>query len=275
MEQPAKKIGYELKRIRLEKGISLDEVHRQTHIHLDVLKAIEDDNFVDISPVYLKGFLKIYCQFLGVQVPDVIAEKKHTQVQVRPQIKPSARPQEERPREQKETPAPVRPRQQTGPDPLRAFLISLALALIVTLAGALVFFAGRAVVKGLRSMKHNDNPRIVRMKKEKLAAGRTKPKAGTARDISFQEAQGLRLGIRALEDCWLQLKVDNRTVFQNILKKGRFESWEANNRMDLVLGSAGGVQMEINGKIIPPLGKRGQVLKDVVITRREGLRVGR
>ena len=69
----------------------------------------------------------------------------------------------------------------------------------------------------------------------------------------------------------MQLKADNRVVFQNILKKGRFESWEAKDRMELSLGSAGGIQLELNGKLIPPLGKKGEVRKNIVITRQEGL----
>ena len=76
-------IGLRLKKLRLEKGLGIDDVHKATHIHLDVLKAIEDDNYININPVYLKGFLKIYCQFLGVELPDNFAGKKHTQVQVK------------------------------------------------------------------------------------------------------------------------------------------------------------------------------------------------
>ena len=58
MESP----GARLKKIRLEKGISLEEVHKKTRIHLDLLKAIEEDSLINLSPVYTKGFLKIYCQ---------------------------------------------------------------------------------------------------------------------------------------------------------------------------------------------------------------------
>jgi cytoskeleton protein RodZ len=146
------------------------------------------------------------------------------------------------------------------------------------------------VVSRFSASKRVKHAQAVRLKKEKIAResktpsrisspGRAaqQPKADiqTGKEAQAVEEESLRLGVRALEDCWLQLKADNKIVFQNILKKGRFESWEANDRLDLTLGSAGGVQLEINGKIIPSLGKRGQVLKDIVITRKDGLRVGK
>ena len=51
-------IGAKLKKIRLEKGLTLEEAHKQTKIHLNILKAIEDESLVNFNPVYIKGFLK-------------------------------------------------------------------------------------------------------------------------------------------------------------------------------------------------------------------------
>ncbi|MCX5703471.1 MAG: helix-turn-helix domain-containing protein, partial [Candidatus Omnitrophica bacterium] len=66
--------GAGLKKIRLERGISLEEVQKKTKIHLNILKAIEGDSLTDLSPVYLKGFLKIYCKFLGLDPKDKILD---------------------------------------------------------------------------------------------------------------------------------------------------------------------------------------------------------
>lgn len=255
-------IGARLKRVRLEKGISLDDAHRATKIHLEVLRQIEEDHY-DSNPVYLKGFLKIYCGYLGVDLPETVAVKKHTQVQTKPLGEPV--------REKK--PAGVSPdiRHKLVP-PIVAAL--MALAAVFCVVAVIRFLAAKAAVPG-SAKKH---AQIVRMKKEKIAAKKTETRLkakAAVKDEPAPAAESLRLGVRALEDCWLQLKADHKVVFQNILKKGRFESWEADDRMDMVLGSAGGVQIEINGKIIPSLGKRGQVLKNILITRKDGLTVGK
>src|SRR5512136_2744554 len=67
-------VGAKLKKIRQEKGLSIEDVQKQTKIHPNILKAIEEDNFINLSPVYVKGFLKIYCKFLGVDPSQYILE---------------------------------------------------------------------------------------------------------------------------------------------------------------------------------------------------------
>ena len=72
MESP----GAKLKKIRLERGISLEEVQKKTKIHLNILKAIEGDSLTNLSPVYLKGFLKIYCKSLGLSPQEYLVDYK-------------------------------------------------------------------------------------------------------------------------------------------------------------------------------------------------------
>jgi hypothetical protein len=83
-------------------------------------------------------------------------------------------------------------------------------------------------------------------------------------------ASKIRLGIRTKADCWVSLKVDGRLVNQGILKKGRFESWQAEDKIELSLGNAGVVDLEVNGKLISNLGRKGRPLKNILITK-EGL----
>ena len=81
-----------------------------------------------------------------------------------------------------------------------------------------------------------------------------------------------RLGIFAKQDCWLEVKTNGRTIFAGVLKKGNFEHWEANDSIEFSLGNAGGVDVEVNNKLLPALGRRGQVIKNILVTK-EGLAV--
>ncbi|MDD5348170.1 MAG: DUF4115 domain-containing protein, partial [Candidatus Omnitrophica bacterium] len=78
---------------------------------------------------------------------------------------------------------------------------------------------------------------------------------------------GIQVSMQALDDVWVQVRLDSKVVFQNILKKGRSESWSAKDRVVLTIGSAGSVRLEVNGKVYESLGPKGQVLKDMVITK--------
>jgi len=84
----------------------------------------------------------------------------------------------------------------------------------------------------------------------------------------------ISLDIRAKENCFIQVKSDGRVIFQNILKKGRSESWQAKDKIELSLGNAGAVELEVNGKRISGMGRRGQAIKNILITK-EGLNIKR
>ncbi len=69
-----KTVGIMLKEARLAKGIALEEVEKQTKIRLKFLEAIERDEYTILpSPIYAKGFVKNYSQFLGLDVHMVMA----------------------------------------------------------------------------------------------------------------------------------------------------------------------------------------------------------
>jgi hypothetical protein len=106
------------------------------------------------------------------------------------------------------------------------------------------------------------------------AAASAKPQSQQKIEETVAVISGIRLGIRAKEDCWLHVKTDGKTVFQNILKKGRFENWQAKEKIELSLGNAGVVELEVNGKLISSLGRRGQAVKNILITK-EGLTTSR
>jgi len=268
--------GARLKKVRLEKGISLEDAHKATKIHLDILKSIEENSFINLSPVYIKGFLKIYCKYLGVDPREYIPDYKGPQSTVRIE------------EGQKDAQALIL---QTPTSSLNKFFskvfnaktmgIIFRTALVVILIFGL-FKIGSAVKHALLSKKAKSSATSLAKAKKEVApkSKQTKPQATVVKPESPKTATKpeanfkIRLAIRAKEDCWAQLKADGRVIFQNILKKGRSESWEAKDKIELSLGNAGGVDLEINGRLIPSLGRRGQALKNILITK-EGLSVGR
>ena len=73
MENRPQNKGQILKRLRESKGIALETVHESTKIPMDALKAIEEGYTIrTLSSFYYRGFLKIYAQFLKVDVGEVL-----------------------------------------------------------------------------------------------------------------------------------------------------------------------------------------------------------
>jgi cytoskeleton protein RodZ len=249
MESP----GAKLKKIRQELGLSLEEAQKKTKIHINILKAIEGDSLTDISPVYLRGFLKIYCKFLGVDPKDYISDYRETQSE----------------------PANVIATKDTKTATgklgfLRAASKKNKSVFIFILIIILVSFGLYNLGKAISS-------------KRKLQLTRTRPAHFVLENKESKRekkvngalpATVIRLGIKAHQNCWVDLKADGRLVFRRVLEKGRFETWQAKDRIELSLGNAGVVELEVNGQRFSNLGRRGQAIKGIVITK-EGLNIPR
>lgn len=247
--------GAQLKQVRLQKGISLEDASKKTRIHLNVLKALEEDSLVNLSPVYLKGFLKIYCKFLGVDSRDLAPEARGAVV---------GAPE----------PAERKTKQPVTLAPLKDASMRMKKALVVTVAGlfavAFLFHIGRNI--SLRRHARLDD------RKAKASALLPAIKTRTAQEDTARKSSKtekpvssvIKLALRTRGDCWVLLKADGKTVFQGVLKKGRAESWQAKEKIEFSLGNAGVVDLEVNGKLISQLGRKGQVVKNAVVTH-EGL----
>ncbi|MBM3246821.1 MAG: DUF4115 domain-containing protein, partial [Candidatus Omnitrophica bacterium] len=252
--------GARLKKIRLEKGLSLEEAHKKTKIHLNILKAIEEDNFIGLNPIYIKGFLKIYCRFLGVDAKDYIAGYQEPQGTAKIMKEFSSAPKQ-------------------GPPFFQAvleklsFLRRINIKAILVIIVVLFLFLGLFKLGRIIASKRIRRVRVpaVKIEKAKTVAVKEQHAEPAQPKVKTAALAQIVLSLRAKEDCWVHLAVDGKVVFHSILRRGKFETWQAKDKMELSLGNAGVIELELNGKIIPPLGRRGQVLKNIVINKKVGL----
>ena len=67
-------VGAYLRELRERQGVSLDEISRSTRVLHHYLEALETDNLASLpAPVFAKGFIRAYCQALGVSPDEAIA----------------------------------------------------------------------------------------------------------------------------------------------------------------------------------------------------------
>lgn len=249
MESP----GAKLKKIRQELGLSLEEAHKKTRVHLNILKAIEGDSLTDLSPIYLKGFLKIYCKFLGVNPKEYIADYRETGPPVNVVTKEA------------KTATGKFDFLETATKKYKKVLVFI---LIIILLSFGLYNLGKAV-----SSKRKERG-ITKARPSYLIAKKKEIRVAAPAVAKKETVSGIRLSIRAKENCWVDLKADGRVVFHRVLEKGRFETWQAKDRIELSLGNAGAVELEVNGQRFLNLGRRGQALKGVVITK-DGMNIPR
>src|SRR5579871_247046 len=68
-------LGERFRAAREARGLSLSDVAEQIRIRSVYLSAIEEENWQAIgAPVYIRGFLRTYARFLGLDSEDVVAQ---------------------------------------------------------------------------------------------------------------------------------------------------------------------------------------------------------
>jgi transcriptional regulator with XRE-family HTH domain len=278
--------GARLKQLRLERGLSLEEVQKKTRINLNILKAVEGDSISNLSPIYLKSFIKIYCAYLGVDYKDYVSHDL-------PEPVPAPQVAKVRGTLSGSDPAKnnsilnAKPIQMGGFNPGNKVKMAVILFIAFAVISLVLFSLGKLIAShrsapALKSQK--SVAKISQVKKEakksvspqqpvKVQAAVVKPL-----EISLKPRKDLlseiRLVIRTRENCFLHLKIDGKVVFHQELAKGRPEIWTGKNRMELSIGNAGAVELEVNGQIFSKLGRRGESIKGILITR-EGLTIPR
>jgi cytoskeletal protein RodZ len=72
-------IGQHLKRVRETKGLTIQTVVNATHIRAPHLEALEADDFESLpSPVQARAFLRLYAEYLGISLEQIISYQRAT-----------------------------------------------------------------------------------------------------------------------------------------------------------------------------------------------------
>jgi hypothetical protein len=78
---------------------------------------------------------------------------------------------------------------------------------------------------------------------------------------------GLTLTLSAQQDCWVLVTVDGEPALNRVLSRGESQTLEAQGEIVLSVGNAGGLSFRVNDRPGVPLGRSGEVKKNIVITR--------
>lgn len=241
------RVGDILRNTRKEKGISLRQVEEATKIRLRYLEALENNHF-DIIPgrVYAIGFFRNYARFLGIETPELLEKFKS---EYPPKI------EYDHMEEAKKT---VMPRAGAG----RRRRLILAAGVIVALLGINWMFN--------YFQPSVDQPPIPPITREPLLEPEPSPNDGQSVEEPVPpQIQGVEVVINASGDCWTSVMVDGEDVFTGMLRNGDSRVFQGEAEVSMRLGSAGMVQLIVNGEVQPSPGRPGDVVDLVFRAKNE------
>jgi cytoskeletal protein RodZ len=227
--------GETLRRERELRGVSLREIADATNISVRFLQALEKDR-LDILPggVFRRAFVKQYAKHLGLDAERLVAEFVYAHG-------------EQLPRE----PQPSRRREGANPGTLLLIAVFATVAVLSLWKATPVREPEPAPVPVARSLPRAPEP-VARLPAETLAVA---------------APEKLVLTLHAHDTCWVEVRVDGHSVLNRVLAQGQSETFEAQGEIVLALGNAGGVSFSVNERAGRPLGKSGEVRRNIVITK--------
>ena len=264
-------LGSYLKNQRESKRMSLREVAKITRVREHILRAIEEDQYHLLPPAtYVKGFLLAYAKYLRLDPNDVLLRYEGV-LKGEPVTPPLAQPL--KPEQKIPAAQPPKPKKKILRNTKQTWVV-----VGVIVASFIVFYffppyffkppvepIPEKPVSGEKSPITPSRPvaATTHAPEEKPVAEVKQPLAPSPplpATTSVLEKKPLSLQLKAVEETWVSLRVDDQSDKEMTFKPTEGISFQASNRIHMVLGNAGGVDLILNGKPLERFGKSGEVV---------------
>ncbi|AUT00966.1 helix-turn-helix domain-containing protein [Nostoc sp. CENA543] len=247
-------ISRDLRKIREEKSIRLEEVAIKTNIRLAFLKALDAGYFEELpEPIYVQGFIRRYADILGLD-GSAIANSFNVNASSSP-----------------ESPQDVK-HEDTNVDKKPKIRIPLVVPYVVLIGvactGLIYILNPKLIAESSASKKGSSSTQVEQVSPsspESLPPDQTisqTPAPITAASPLLPEVtnnSNLKITLELQGESWLQVKADGKTEFVGNLTKGERRTWVAQKELTVRSGNAGAVLVAVDNQPAQPLGGQGEV----------------
>ena len=242
-------LGDRFRAAREARGLSLSEVSEQIRIRSVYLAAVEEENWKAIgAAVYVRGFLRTYARFLGLDPEEVVTAFNGA-------VQPSQEAE------------PPHSFSRVERSSKRGSLMVWVAASVAVLLVAFVFYnaltmrreavpIGVGAASPLPSIGASASSAAVGTGP---AVGGTVPTAGSQVHASSPLPGGANsLAVVLSAASWLRVTVDGNVSMEGTFPAGTTKTFHGKSAL-VRIGNAGGVEIYVNGKDVGKLGKIGDV----------------
>ncbi|MFB6939532.1 helix-turn-helix domain-containing protein [Streptomyces chartreusis] len=239
-EEARPSIGRALRQARLDAGLTVDDVTNATRVRIAIVQAIEADNFAPCGgDVYARGHIRTLAKAVHIDPAPLLAQYDDSHGG-RPAPTPAA-PLFEAER--------IRP-ERRGPNWTAAMVA--AIVAVVGFVGFTAFKGGddsgkSAVAEGGSTPTSDKTTPTPKTDKPKDPDPEPSDSA-----IAAVPQDKVTVQVSAVDGrSWVGVKDHNgRLLFDDLLKKGDSKTFQDSEKINLVLGDAGAIDLFVNGKKI-------------------------
>jgi cytoskeletal protein RodZ len=221
------------------------------------LAAIEDEDWHVIgAPVYVRGFMRTYARFLGLDPEAAVARFAASL--------PAGTPAAAAPRPAQQATAAEKKAAAERSSPSLAAVLSIVVAALAVLFVGYEFYQYRAGTPPAAPVADASIPPDGGEAATPAPPEDTEASAGLAEVPPLAPSPAPKpkrgLSLRVTETSWLRVTVDGKVVLEGTLPAGTAKSFTGKTA-DVRVGNAGGVRIAVNGHTLAPLGASGDVVE--------------
>lgn len=236
-------LGERFRAAREARGLSLSDVAEQIRIRSVYLASIEEENWNAIgAPVYIRGFLRTYARFLGIDPEEAVAAFNRTQPAMPPALG---------------LPATEQPKTEAGAR--RGSVLVWVAAAVAVLLIAFVVYNELTMRRGgatadVSQASAEPSPTVA-------ASAAATAVASPAASPAGAEPDGTKtLALVLSAPSWLRVTVDGSVSMEGTFPAGTTKTFHGKSAL-VRIGNAGGVKIYVDGKDVGKLGKSGDVVE--------------
>lgn len=258
-------VGETLKRARLAQSLDLGTLAAQTKINVKYLEAIEADDRQSLpSGFFYKSFVDQYARFLSLDAQEINAEVDR----LLSADAPLPLPGYESAAARNVPPMGYGPRLHS----LRTYASAAALVLVVVAcSGVYTLWRNRGTIDVRAVIEYARSLGKTRVAQASSARKQVDRPAVTLATVVRSEGERtpfepappdykVMLDLVAHEATWVSVSSDGKPVFSGILQPNQSKTVGGKQSAKMRVGNAAGIEVRLNGKLLGPLGARGQVL---------------
>ncbi|MQY15400.1 hypothetical protein SRB5_55790 [Streptomyces sp. RB5] len=237
-------VGRTLQLARIDAKLTVDQISSQTRVRVPIVQAIEQDDFSRCGgDVYARGHVRNIARAVGLDPAELVA-----QFDAEHGGKPAPTPA-----------APMFEAERIRSDPRRPNWTGAMIAAIVALIG----FVGFTVFSGGDSK--DDTPTAVDATADDKGSGGATSEAPSAEptESAIAQAPADKVTVKIVASdgkSWISAKGhDGSTLEETVLQQGGSVTVQDDERINLILGNAGAVQLFVNGREVDNDFQLGQV----------------
>lgn len=254
-------ISTRLRQARVSLSISPGDIQSRTSIRAHIIEAIDAGRFDELPPVYMRSFLRRYAEQVGISANEIEALiDAHLDTLVNGKTKDQSGAFAALRNAKPKMPAPIS--LEGSPTRRRVLIFFVSLFGLACLAG--VYLLLRGPDEGPLAVERNAALRDV----DSLLAP-SQPAGRLMNYFGIGDQDSLILEAFCTDTAWVNITADGKISEAVTLEPGQQRRWAGLKGFQLSIRNAGGITLKRNGVELPKVGKLGETVRSIRISRTE------